>query len=620
MSTVFTPENKDELKHAVLLWINNKRDALERYGNISQWNTEKITDMGGMFYRATNFNEDIGGWNTSNVTNMSSMFAGARRFNQDAGGIFYRAINFNKHIGRWNTANVTNMSGMFDGASDFNVDIGGWNTANVTNMEGMFEGAIKFNKNIGRWNTAKVTDMSSMFDGAIKFNKDIGRWNTANVTKMNGMFFGATDFNADISEWNTANVTKTNGMFWRATNFNADISEWNTGQVTDMSFMFGEATKFNQDISEWDIENVEYMDGMFLGATDFSYLYSLRGWEIDIPNPTDHGTGDFTDYGEQPNAVAFEVHNIFRKINKSRYIDHLMTFFNGLTPEQRDENPFIISESGNLTFDYWDPTKMKTITHVAFNHYIDKDTPSKKTEENNKFELVFGRITNCAPSAEVKQITNLSIAYMWTSDWSDDERGLYMYKMISDNAEAYTGDVAGLNVSCIQGIFERFVLGLRDMIQIKTDKTPFQNELFSIITNQIPEPNEIYELWREEVKENTQYENIKNIISKRDDNEDIVFDEIEATALQKSYADFMRSKYSVMLSDESTLNAKMNEDQIKQFIDYVPLHIQDGGRKRRQTKKKKGKKSKKSKKSNTKKKKDKKDKKSKKSKQTKKFR
>ena len=487
MSTVFTPENKDELKNAVLLWINNKRDALERYGNIGGWNTEKITDMSGMFRRETTFNEDIGGWNTSNVTNMSDMFEGA--------------INFNKHIGGWNTSNVTNMA----------------------------------------------------------------------------------------------------GMFWRATSFNADISGWKTGRVTNMSYMFNEATNFNQDISEWDINNVEYMGGIFEEATDFSYLYSLEGWDIDIPNPTAHDTVGIQDYGERE-GVAFEVHNIFRKMNKSNYINHLMTFFNELTPEQRDNNPFIISDSGNLTFDYWDPTKMKTITQVAFNHYIDREKPSEKAEETRKFELVFGRITNCAPSAEVKQIINLSVAYMWTSDWSDDERGLYIYKMISDNAEAYTGDVATLNISCIQGIFERFILGIRDMIQIKTDKTPVQIKLFSIITNQLLEPDKVYELWREEVKENTQYENIKNIISKRDDNEDIVFDDVDAIALQKSYADFMRSKYSVMLTDEPTLNAKMKEVEITQFIDYIPTHIQDGGRKRRKTKKSK-KTRKKSKKSKTKKKK-----------------
>ena len=68
-------------------------------GDISKWNTAKVTDMGYMFYSASAFNQDIGSWNTEKVTDMSSMFDSASAFNQD--------------IGSWNTAQVTDMSCMF---------------------------------------------------------------------------------------------------------------------------------------------------------------------------------------------------------------------------------------------------------------------------------------------------------------------------------------------------------------------------------------------------------------------------------------------------------------------------------------------------------------------------
>ena len=39
-------------------------------GDISKWNTGKVTTMDGMFYHASAFNQDIGSWNTGQVTHM----------------------------------------------------------------------------------------------------------------------------------------------------------------------------------------------------------------------------------------------------------------------------------------------------------------------------------------------------------------------------------------------------------------------------------------------------------------------------------------------------------------------------------------------------------------------
>ena len=43
-------------------------------GDISKWNTGKVTDMDYMFYQASAFNQDIGSWNTAKVTDMRYMF------------------------------------------------------------------------------------------------------------------------------------------------------------------------------------------------------------------------------------------------------------------------------------------------------------------------------------------------------------------------------------------------------------------------------------------------------------------------------------------------------------------------------------------------------------------
>ena len=43
-------------------------------GDISKWNTGKVTTMYAMFYSASAFNQDIGNWNTAQVTDMNICF------------------------------------------------------------------------------------------------------------------------------------------------------------------------------------------------------------------------------------------------------------------------------------------------------------------------------------------------------------------------------------------------------------------------------------------------------------------------------------------------------------------------------------------------------------------
>ena len=58
-------------------------------------------------YDCNNFNQDIGNyWDVSIVTNMEGMFYGCSQFNQD--------------ISRWNVGNVTNMDSMFSECTNFN--------------------------------------------------------------------------------------------------------------------------------------------------------------------------------------------------------------------------------------------------------------------------------------------------------------------------------------------------------------------------------------------------------------------------------------------------------------------------------------------------------------------
>ena len=263
--------------------------------NIGGWNTENVTNMSSMFYGCNYFNQNIGGWNTENVTNMSNMFSGCKYFNQDIGwntkkvtnmsDMFIYCENFNKNIGGWNTEKVTNMSNMFYGCTKFNQNIGGWNTELVTDMSNMFKYCEKFNQNInynpknGGWNTEKVTNMSNMFFGCKNFNQEIGGWNTQNVINMSNMFFDCKNFNQDIG-WNTKNVTDMNRMFTNCEKFNQNIGGWNTEIVTNMSYMFSGCKYFNENIGAWNTKNVTNMSSMFSGCSSFNQ--NIGGWNTEL--------------------------------------------------------------------------------------------------------------------------------------------------------------------------------------------------------------------------------------------------------------------------------------------------------------------------------------------------
>jgi surface protein len=147
--------------------INWARSKDVWYGTMPNWDTSLVEDMSGYtengarqgFFDKSVFNGDISKWNTEKVTDMFVMFYSASAFNQD--------------IGSWNTERVTNMNAMFAAASSFNQDIGSWNTARVADMAGMFNSASAFNQDIGSWDTGKVKGMDYMFNSASAFNHDI---------------------------------------------------------------------------------------------------------------------------------------------------------------------------------------------------------------------------------------------------------------------------------------------------------------------------------------------------------------------------------------------------------------------------------------------------------------
>lgn len=189
---------------------------------------------------------------------------------------------FDGDISRWDTSRVTTMAGMFRKSKEdafargkrslFRGDISGWDVANVTSMRQMFDQA-EFNGDISRWNTSKVEDMSSMFKDT-HFRGDISTWDTGRVRSMSNMFI-RSQFNGDLSKWNVSQVSDFSGMFARSM-FKGDLSQWDTSSARDMTCMFDESP-FNGDISRWDVRSVVSMQSMFESS---SFAQDISGWTL----------------------------------------------------------------------------------------------------------------------------------------------------------------------------------------------------------------------------------------------------------------------------------------------------------------------------------------------------
>ena len=116
----------DDIREAVNLWCDNRAEAEEKYGHISDWDVSSVTDMNHLFHSQKLFNDDISRWDVSNVSDM--------------GGMFSMAHSFNKPIGRWNVSKVTNMTSMFEITLAFNYNISNWDVSKVTEFRYLVSG------------------------------------------------------------------------------------------------------------------------------------------------------------------------------------------------------------------------------------------------------------------------------------------------------------------------------------------------------------------------------------------------------------------------------------------------------------------------------------------------
>ena len=180
--------------------------------DLSNFDTSKVTDMGGMFRDMRNLTTlNLSSFDTSQVTDMGGMFADMRNLTT-------------LDISSFDTSQVTNTALMF--ADIYNLtalDLSNFNTSKVTSMNAMFHNMHNLTAlDLSNFNTSKVTDMSYMFSNMSNLTTlDLSNFNTSKVTSMSAMFtlsyYDELDDKLETiyvnNDFNTTNLTYLYGMF-----------------------------------------------------------------------------------------------------------------------------------------------------------------------------------------------------------------------------------------------------------------------------------------------------------------------------------------------------------------------------------------------------------------------
>lgn len=134
-SIIIEPSFQNARPTSTYKWFYNM-DVDEEFTGISYLNTSEVTNMNHMFDISINFEMalDLSNFDTSKVTDMGGMF----RIN----GYDYTAekrLSFVIDVSSFDTSNVTNMDFMFYACSVKSVDVSNFNTSKVTLMRRMFD-------------------------------------------------------------------------------------------------------------------------------------------------------------------------------------------------------------------------------------------------------------------------------------------------------------------------------------------------------------------------------------------------------------------------------------------------------------------------------------------------
>lgn len=80
------------------------------------------------------------------------------------GGLFYYSTPFNQLINSWDVSNVTSMYSTFRDCHVYNQPLNYWDTSSCSTMNAMFYICLAFNQDISSWCVSKIPSKPSNFD------------------------------------------------------------------------------------------------------------------------------------------------------------------------------------------------------------------------------------------------------------------------------------------------------------------------------------------------------------------------------------------------------------------------------------------------------------------------
>ena len=342
--------------------------TLETITGLEYLNTEKVTDMNGMFYNCLKLTSlDVTHFNTAKVTNMRYMFGSCSSLTS-------------LDVTHFNTAKVTDMGYMFYNCSSLTTIYASskFVTPQVSKSFNMFYNCKKL-KGEEEWKKGKATDKTyaktdggyfrdkaydnrpwvKYADGTLTFRcgykKTLGeneyelnsgknqpKWYTYN-NNISRVVFEASFANArptscyawfqnfknltqiaGIENLNTENVTSMRDMFNGCSSLTSlDLTNFNTAKVTDMKLLFANCSALESlDLSMFNTENVTSMPSMFNGATNLKTL-NVSNFNTEKVNNMGHM------FANCPNLTSLDLSSFNTK--GVEYVDNIFKNCSNLT-------------------------------------------------------------------------------------------------------------------------------------------------------------------------------------------------------------------------------------------------------------------------------------------------
>jgi len=252
-------ENWSMSKVAAMGYMFYSDINLVSLSGVTNWDTSEVKSMVGVFWLCRSLTGlDLDNWNTKNVTDMSNMFKGASKL--DEKNVY--------GIDKFDTNKVTNMYGMFSDTGYTVLDLSNFKTSNVTDMSYMFSNTSKLQKIIGNFDTNAVTNMGYIFNKSTISDisqLNIEDWDVSNVTNLTFSFSQDNNLKyIPVDKWDVSKVTDFSYAFYLSSGFeDLPVSNWDVSSATTMRGMFWGAGVKTLNMSTWDTSKVDTFYAMF---------------------------------------------------------------------------------------------------------------------------------------------------------------------------------------------------------------------------------------------------------------------------------------------------------------------------------------------------------------------